>query len=157
MNRKGFLLAEETLKIILAVIAIGFLVYFLAALYFNNQDEKDLELATASLEHLVEEIDLGSSEVKIFNPNGWSLMSWPFEGDIPLSCSNVGWDICICICKAPLVGFSGNYLDNCNDKGICLENKKGFIVGENTPSPIYIKNPPITLNINSENKKITLK
>ena len=33
MNRKGFLLAEETLKIILALIAITFLVYFLVSLY----------------------------------------------------------------------------------------------------------------------------
>ena len=35
-NKKGFLLAEETLKMVLAVICIGFLIAFLFALYFNN-------------------------------------------------------------------------------------------------------------------------
>ncbi|KKK68866.1 hypothetical protein LCGC14_2939740, partial [marine sediment metagenome] len=36
MKKKGFLLAEETLKMILAVIAIGFLAFFLTSLYFNS-------------------------------------------------------------------------------------------------------------------------
>ena len=45
-DKKGFLLAEETLKIILAVIAIGFLAYLLVSIYFNYRENKDLEMAT---------------------------------------------------------------------------------------------------------------
>ena len=67
MNKKGFLLAEETLKIIIALISLGFLVYFLGALYFANQDSKELEQAKASLEFLVKEINDGRKEVTIFN------------------------------------------------------------------------------------------
>ena len=42
-NKKGFLLAEETLKIILAVIAIGFLAYLLFSIYKSGSDSKNLE------------------------------------------------------------------------------------------------------------------
>ena len=150
MKKKGFFLAEETLKLVIAVICIGVLIYLLASIYFNNRDEKDLEFAKASLESLVEQINAGSSEAQIYNPGEWSLMSWPAEGKIPLSCSNVGWNICICICKG---SWFGSNLDNCEDMGTCLENSQGFMIANS----IEIKNPPITLNIDKENKKITLK
>lgn len=157
-NRRGFFLAEETLKLVIAVICIGFLVYLLTAIYFNNQDEKDLELAKASLENLIEQINAGNLEVEVYNPEGWSLMSWPnnyetglpflkkTKNGIPLSCENVGWTTCLCICK-------DNKPDSCNDDGFCLENFKGFMI-ENS---IEIESPPIILNIDDENKKITLK
>ena len=76
-QRKGFLLAEETLKIIIAVISIGFLVYFLAALYFANRDAEKLEQAGASLEFLISEVNLQREEVVLYNPEGWVLTSWP--------------------------------------------------------------------------------
>ena len=41
MDKKGFLLGEETLKIIVAVVCLGFLVYFLSALYFSNANSKE--------------------------------------------------------------------------------------------------------------------
>ena len=151
MNKRGFLLAEETLKILIAVISIGSLVYFLTALYFNNQDKKDLELATSSLEHLMEEINAGNSEVEIYNPKGWSVLSWPYDGEYPLSCENVGWSSCICICKNPWFKETKKFENNCNDIGICLENSEGFMISR----IINIDNPPITLNIDKENKKIT--
>lgn len=149
-SRRGFFLAEETLKIVIAVICIGFLVYLLASVYFNNQNEKNLELAKASLENLVEQIDAGSSEAQIYNPAGWSLMSWPAEGKKLLSCENAGWNSCICICKGSWFGSKAN---NCEDMSTCLENSQGFMIANS----IEIKNPPITLNIDKENKKITLK
>ena len=65
MNKRGFLLGEETLKIVLAVIAIGFLVFFLVSLYSSYTRNKDLELAEASLGYLIEGINSGSEEVEI--------------------------------------------------------------------------------------------
>ena len=150
MNRQGFFLAEETLKIVIAVICVGVLVYLLASVYFNNQNEKDLGLAKASLENLVEQINVRSSETQIYNPGGWSILSFPYENGKPLSCSNVEWSSCICICKG---SWFGSNLDNCDDMGTCLENSQGFMIANS----IEIKNPPITLNIDKENKKITLK
>lgn len=159
VNRKGFLLVEETLKLILAVIAIGFLAYLLFALYQSNQDSKNLELAKESLEHVVEELNSERTEIEVYNPNGWSLSSWPSEDKIPLSCSNLGWQSCLCICDTPfLLKSSGNYLENCDDGGICLENSKGLVVSrESSQLPIKIKDPPVILGVDYETKRITKK
>jgi len=129
--RRGFLLAEETLKIVIAVICLLFLAYLLVSIYLNNKTDEELELAKSSLEHLVEEINAGNGEVEIYNPKGWVISSWPrdtvksriifdqeIKGDIPLSCSNLGWDSCICICDDAF-NFEGN---DCDKKGICLKN-----------------------------------
>jgi len=156
-DKKGFLLAEETLKIILAVIAIGFLAFLLFSLYNVNKTAKDLELAEESLDFLVQEINAQRAEVEIYNPRGWMIYSWPnaytkgillwqsTKEGMPLSCSNLGWSSCICVCKkaAP---------DKCDSKGICLENPQTFKID----SPIKIKDTlPITLSINYQNKIIS--
>jgi len=49
INKKGFLLAEETLKIVVAVISITFLIYFLTSLYFARIDGENLRKAEAVL------------------------------------------------------------------------------------------------------------
>ena len=169
MNKKGFLLAEETLKMIIALIAISFLIYFLTALYFSNQDSENLELAESSLEHLMEEINSESKEVLIFNPEGWVIISWPYEEEnkLPNSCSNLGWESCVCIAEdinlggrlASLLPFTTSvrdrFLENSDKKGICLENNKELLVkkeGENQ-QPIPIESP-LTLKINYEEKTI---
>jgi len=155
-DKKGFLLAEETLKIILAVIAISFLAYFLFSLYNTNKTAKDLELAKESLNHLIQEINAERTEVQIYNPKGWEIYSWPntyargilfwktTEEGISQSCLNLGWSSCICICKKATP-------DKCDSKGICLDNPQGFSFEDS----IKIKNPPITLLIDSQNKIIT--
>jgi len=148
-NRRGFLLAEETLKIIIALICIGILVYLLSSLYFENKDEKDLELASASLLHLFEEMKKGNSEVEIYNPKGWNIWSWHESTGIPNSCSNFDWETCICICKN---SWLGNDLENCDDKGTCLNNDEGFII----EPYINIEKPPVVLIIDKDNKRIEL-
>jgi len=154
-NKKGFLLAEETLKIVIA------LIYFLSSLYLNSQKGKELELAKASLEHLVEEINSISEgepkDVEIYNPKGWSISSWPFENTFPEQCSNFEGNSCICICEELIGDSNSNYLDNCNDKSICMNNPNNFIVkGVGTSQlPINIEKVPTTLKI--ENKIIQIK
>ncbi|MFH1787229.1 MAG: hypothetical protein ABH811_00330 [archaeon] len=162
-NRKGFLLAEETLKIIIAVICIGFLVYFLTSLYLKNKENKDFELAKASLEHLVWEINTmkeGESRgVEIYNPKGWWISSWPY-GDIrPNQCTNLNWENCICICpsndpwdsvktffsSATMITESA---DKCDDKGICVEITEEFLVKKDNQQTIMkIVDLPLKLEI----------
>ncbi len=155
-DKRGFLLAEETLKIILAVIAIGFLAYLLFSIYNTNKDAKDLELAEESLDHLMQEIGAERTEVEIYNPKGWEIYSWPntytkgilwwktTEEGMPMSCSNLGWESCICICKKDTP-------DKCDSKGVCLNNSLVFSVEES----IKIEKPPITVSIDYKNKKIS--
>jgi hypothetical protein len=151
-NKKGFLLAEETLKIVIALICISFLIYFLSSLYFKNKDSKDLELAKASLERLVEEINAEATSVEIYNPKGWVLSSWPHDTTkriwytawlkkeikkgSPQYCENLGWKNCICICKK-------NDQNKCDDLGFCLESNGIEIEGKS----IELENLPMTLNL----------
>jgi hypothetical protein len=129
MDKHGFLLAEETLKIVVALISLTFLTYFLVTLYFSSQADKELELAEASLQHLIDEINLGSTIVDIYNPKGWVFTSWfneapkelsmiggKVDNNIPKLCSNLGWDNCVCLCD-------GGDAGDCDKKneGVCLE------------------------------------
>ncbi|MFH0972865.1 MAG: hypothetical protein V1768_02655 [Patescibacteria group bacterium] len=159
-NKKGFLLAEETLKIIIAVICISFLAYFLISLYMKSSADEDLEQAKASLEYLVEEINAGHSPVEIYNPKGWVLSSWG-SGVVPLpkSCDNLGWKNCLCICdESTLVTWTLDGLsEDCDEDGFCLENN--FVVeGDRWGGKKSLKNsiliePPLTLKISGD--KIT--
>jgi hypothetical protein len=152
MKKRGFLLAEETLKIILAVIAIGFLVYLLFSLYNANKASEELELAKASLNHLAEEINSEKAQVEIYNPEGWFIISWPSAGEIPLSCSNLGWQNCICICdEGHITKYFKSEAESCDATGACLENAYKLDLTEKTK----IKEPPITLDIDYENKEIS--
>jgi len=152
-DKKGFLLAEETLKIVIAVICIGFLVYFLVSLYFANKSSKDLEQAEASLNYLMEEIDAGRTEIEIYNPKGWVIGVWPHDTTkglwytvfiisetkegLPKYCENIGWESCICICNK-------NDKDTCDKLGFCLENDLGIDIEEKN---IEIKEVPLNLEI----------
>lgn len=77
MNKKGQILEEETLKIILAVISIVILVGLLIALYSGVQKSKQLEQASAILKQVGDRVNsLNSGErdvMTITGPQGWYL------------------------------------------------------------------------------------
>lgn len=162
-NKNGFLLAEQTLKIIIALISISFLIYFLTALYFTNQSSRNLEFAKATLKHLVNGINSGDKEIIIYNPKDWVIASWPHDvkksrifyndvikGDTPQFCLDNGWNKCICICKDNLIfNLEGK---DCDNNGICLKSEYTLNGGI-----IKIKNLPLTLQINYKSKEITEK
>ena len=103
------------------------------------------------------EINSGKDKVDIYNPKEWFLGTWPHEVEeggwffkqkwkqFPKTCSNLGMESCICICKE-------DSAESCDNSGICLDNK-GFLVEGYS---IKIEEPPITLNIDQTSKKITL-
>lgn len=137
--KKGFFLAEETLKIVIAVIVILFLIYFLASLYFSGKDSEDMKFAESSVKYLVEQMNLKTTEVQIFNPEGWIITAWK-KGELPVSCSNLGWENCICICEDK---------DTCNEQGFCSNYNKEIFINDGS---IEIDNSPITLEINYGDK-----
>ncbi|MDP3987005.1 MAG: hypothetical protein Q8P81_02150 [Nanoarchaeota archaeon] len=155
-GKKGFLLAEETLKMILALISIGILAFLLFSIYGAREDAKNLELARESLDRLVQEINADATEVEIYNPSGWWIVSWPGNYEegffpfketrsngMPKSCENLGWSSCVCICD----DASPN---KCDSMGACFENQKLFSL-----DAIQIENPPVTLNLNYDSRLIT--
>ncbi len=149
-DKKGFLLAEETLKIIIAVICIGFLAFLLFSIYQQTTDSKNLDYAKSSLNFIVSQISSGQTTADIYNPDGWVLDIWPqtVNGILPSSCSNLGWKSCICICNQ-------NTKDSCDSgsSGVCLENTGNFNIAG---GKIDLKNLPIILKIDQTKKEISI-
>ncbi len=126
-SRRGFLLAEETLKIVIALICMIFLAYFLITLYFGGASETNFEQAKQTLinssEGLKKIIDgLSEGQTKtttLANPIGWRLLSF-VQGPKPNSCAGN----CLCICKKPnkVTDFFTEQPEKCNEKssGICF-------------------------------------
>ena len=149
-NRKAFLLAEETLKIIIAVIAIGFLAFFLASLYFNSVNAQNLVKAQASLDRIKEVIqnpEATNETVSDITPPGWSLFSFVGEKK-PNSC---GGENCLCICDN-VIDIFNRQIKECGSGGICevFGNLDGF--GE-----IEIKKPSISVEIIKSEGGITIR
>ena len=156
-DKRGFLLAEETLKIIIAVIAIGFLAYFIVSLYLSSRTSAETEQADSTLPFILSAINSSNSSADVYNPKGWVIGIWPHsvtsgigpfmstKTEMPKTCSNLGLQTCICIC-------SSDSADSCDSSGICADNLGFSIKG----TSIYINNPPITLNIDKKDKIISL-
>lgn len=156
MNKKGLWLAEETLKIIVAVIVIIFLIYFLVSLYYSNKDAENQKFAESSLSSLVEQISLKKSTADIYNPEGWVIISWPYNGQMPKACSNLEWQKCLCICKSP--ALFGNYLNNCEETGknaICVQSDFTVRGTDGKIGPLEIDTPPLVLSIDYSSKTIS--
>ncbi|MEK6832507.1 MAG: hypothetical protein AABY32_00540 [Nanoarchaeota archaeon] len=119
-NRKGFMLAEETLKMVVAVICIIFLIYILVAVYNSNASAKKIEEAKDILlriEGIVNNLEEGAIENQdIPNPKGWHLYSFIGE-EKPNSCLN---DNCLCICDSILIKMIKSQEKKCDEKGACL-------------------------------------
>ena len=121
-NKSGNLLPEETLKIIIAVIGIIFLVFLLVSVYFALTGAQDLKKAEDSKGIITGEIQRLNSggtynpDGKLIpNPAGWNLIS--YVGDKkPNSCT--GQD-CFCICKNILIDIFDRQLNECDKGGTC--------------------------------------
>ena len=131
-SKKGILLADETLKMVIAFICIVFLIYFLVALYFSRADVISMDQARRTLidspESIQKTIDaMKNVEARGFvldNPAGWNLFS--FTGDAkPNLCAGKN---CLCICDKRYAATSVflSQASKCDErsKGVCapMEN-----------------------------------
>jgi hypothetical protein len=124
-NKKGLLLASEMVKIIIAVIAVAFLVYFLSMLYFSKVAEEKGRQATEILlgsgagsvkSQLSLVTETASKNVSLKNPIGWYLFSFTGNEDKPNSCTNLN---CLCICENVMDVFN-RQIKYCDKTGACL-------------------------------------
>ncbi len=101
-NKKGFLLGEFSLKVIIAIICILLLIYLLGRLYFNQQLSAEEEQAGATLDSIVAALpkakDNPGQEITmtVYNPEGWVIVFWDKTHDRPETCFDKS---CICVCK----------------------------------------------------------
>lgn len=120
MNKRGDLLPENVLKIIIAVLGILLLLYLLVSLYLTFQGKKDIEKAEATVNYILDfEIKLaqqnGKTEFPVEVPREWNIIAYHNNQDIPQCSGN-----CLCICKEPGF-FGGTQEELCIGKGVCKE------------------------------------
>lgn len=122
--KRGFLLAEEGLKLIIAVICISFLIYFLTSLYLSRANDKAKQQAKADLSRISDAISSSkeSLEISLLGPKNWELVSFVKGEEKPNSCLS---DNCVCICKKGFVFpfHKNDFVRNCNNLGECLKIK----------------------------------
>ncbi len=130
MNKRGMFLAEQVVKIVIALISLTFLIYLLTSLYFNKlsleNQEKAQDFVFGSHDSLKSFItnNLSQGHIELFNPsvpNGWYLFNFT-RGEKPVSCEKKK---CLCVCDN-VWDVWNRQIKECNDKGACLivENLK---------------------------------
>jgi len=136
-NKKGFLLGEHTVNIIIAVIALMILIYLGFKLSGFLKGESELERAGAHMDKIMEKIEKleaqggGVDEYILYSPERWILAGFnpSITSAEPLACA--GYENCICFCRLAdswkeqiLEGkmfflTSEDLADSCNELGIC--------------------------------------
>ena len=122
MNKNGFLLGEEKIKIILALLGIIILIYIITAFYLNTSNSNKITQAESSLNAVFEHIDIakqeGSSILPIFVPTSWYLFTYSELDEKPKLCAADSDCICICAKKSFFNVFK-NQEEVCAEKGVC--------------------------------------
>lgn len=142
MNKKGEMTTEEIVKIILAVIGIGLLLYLSTSLYGIFTSKPKMEQATKNLESIVEIVNtIGEEEIRSFiieSPRDWDVLSFSENENPPVICNDIR---CLCFCD-------GADREDCDDKGVCRGVSSSISISflgrdyidlEEIPQEIFIK------------------
>lgn len=125
MKSKGNILTSEVLKMVIAVICIGFLIYFLSALYYSKVNSQKTVEARSSLDLVKSGIinmklnSLNDFEVLDPSPVDWWVLGFVSPEKKPNLCSG---EPCLCICKKPTVLLGNRFekqLERCDKDGAC--------------------------------------
>ena len=118
-NKKAFLLGENTVKIIIAVLCILILIGLLVVLYGIFKGKSQLDQAESHLNNIIQMAER-ADEAKfqpyvMVNPLGWHLFTFPGENKV-----------CFCPVKTEWVWkeIDLNYWrETCENEGVCKETK----------------------------------
>jgi hypothetical protein len=121
MKRKGMLLASETLKIIIAVICIGFLVYLLGAIYFAkvaDQQKIEAQKITAFMKDGFPKLNQTNPSLEMdgLTAKGWTIFSFSETEKKPDACAGQS---CICVCDTVTFDVFDAQLKKCTDNNVC--------------------------------------
>lgn len=147
MKRKGMLLASETLKMVIALICLVFLVYLLTSIYYATSNAPNKEKATETVRRISEVGErlraslVLEEEVNDLTPAGWMVFGFVGNENKPNSCAG---EDCLCICEE--IGFIGKITstqeEDCDEDGACqiIKNLVDF-------NSFEIKDPKSPTNI----------
>jgi len=134
-SKKGMLLVSETLKMVIALVSIGLLIYLLSMLYFSGGKEQSRQDAAALSERMrgitlnLEEGN--SSQVNGLTPSDWIIFSFAGQEKRPNTCAG---ENCICICESKYdYGILDRQFNECNENGACYSE------------PDLLRNPEIKI------------
>lgn len=180
VSKRGFLLGEQTLKIIIAILCILLLIFLLYSIYSAYMDQHRLEQAESSINLIVDGLakaeTSGSAGVVILNPassakvqfqgNYWWIIAWPYKEVTPASCLNKGWVNCVCICSSNFLGNAKGSAKECDRLGTCVEVDGKVITKEERVFdrierfidtwgrvPLSLDGPPINFQIKYDKEK----
>ena len=174
-NKKAFLLAEQTLKIIIALIGILALIYLLTSLYFNKVQAENQAAAYNSLHEgnkvkgILKELstkeDQSTISLDIIKPVGWYLFTFTGTGSAreqrPNLCQGKN---CLCICANEWVIFGSErkaQAIECDDAGACLiidnpDTKLKLVDYSKDLEEIEILNPRTRLTLKKEGDNVRI-
>ncbi len=149
MQKRGNLLPEEVVKLVIAIICIVSLVALLVFLYFSFTGDQNVKKAQAVLLgpngifNETKRIELGGKGNQSFpvpNPSGWYLFSFVGEDLKPNKCAGAN---CLCICEKLTIGIintGARQAGRCDNKGVCavIQNLKKFEAIEIKRGGIFI-------------------
>lgn len=132
INKKGFLLGEETVKIVIALIVVIVLIVLLVNLYMNQANAAKQKQAIDVLEDVNKvkgrltslKLNGSSEDLDVQAPKGWYFITFTGEEIKPNDCRGMN---CLCICDS-VWGFNlfdwsskrDRQAEECNENGACL-------------------------------------
>lgn len=147
ISKRGFLLGEYTLKIIIAVFALLLLFYLLFSLYSFQKEAEGKADAEKTINLIIEKLNDAKKEnqrVVLLKPSDWILLYYPAtEGYKPSLCKGN----CLCICEEK--GWTGDQMTQCQKTGFCQTITESF----NSFSQIIL---PADIEIKFSENKFTL-
>ncbi len=135
-NKRGFLLGEFTLKVVVAVICLVVLIFLVYKVYSSYTERSKLEHAQATMNLLIERIAQaeknGQSDEILREPKGWVM--YYFKNGEPDKC---GGESCLCICSE---GWFSSRISECNSLGICGKTASNIVnFGDDKKIKIEVK------------------
>jgi len=124
--KKGNLMGEETLRIILSVICIVGLIALGVKLYLTWR-ESDLKKADATLNEILSKANTlndfkTKTDIIVLNPRNWHLISFEYGS---VFCDS---DFCLCMCEDK----------DCSNQKICKPTEKFFLLRDKTEKEVRI-------------------
>ena len=120
MMKRGMLLTEEVLKMIVAIVGLVLLAYFLVSFFYSDTNAKKQREATATLEEIskiISNLDVSGGNITALQPQRWTLFGFVGQEKKPNSCSGQN---CICICNKVVGDVFDRQIKKCAKNGACL-------------------------------------